>query len=230
MLRLGFSERWTNLIMTCVQLVTYSVIVNGTSVGHIHPSRGIRQGDPISPYLFVICVEALTSLLHHAELIEAITGVPSSLRGPRISHLFFVDDSLIFCKANFMEWRRVVKTLGIYEEGSGQKLNFQKMTIFFNRNTSQEWMRDILQLSELSEATRFDTYLCLPSLIGKLKMQAFQSIKERVGQKLNKWKVRFLSQAGKGILLKDVVQAISTYSMSVFLLPITLCKDLNRMM
>lgn len=78
-----------------------------------------------------------------------------------------------------------MKILGIYEEGSGHKLNFQKTAIFFNRNTSQEWRRDILQLFGLSEATRFDTYLGLPSLIGKSKLQALQSIKERVSQKLN---------------------------------------------
>lgn len=123
-----------------------------------------------------------------------------------------------------------MKILGIYEEGWGQKLNFQTMAIFFSRNTSQDQRSDILQLSRLFEATRFDTYLDLPSLIGKPKMQAFQSIKERVGQKLNNRKVRFLSQAGNEILLKAIVQAIPTYSMSVFLLPITLCKDLNRLM
>jgi len=72
--------------------------------------------------------------------------------------------------------------------------------------------------------------LGLPALIGKSKNQAFQSIKERVGQKLTNWKVKFLSQAGKEVLLKAVVQAVPTYSMSVFLLPTTLCKDLNRLM
>jgi len=70
----------------------------------------------------------------------------------------------------------------------------------------------------------------LPFLVGKSKLQAFDSIKARLGEKLNNWKVKFLSQVGKEILLKVVVQAIPTYNMSVFLLPVTLCKELNRMM
>lgn len=159
MLKLGFSAGWINLIMTCVRTVTYSIVVNGTPMWNIRPSRGIRQGDPISTYLFLICAEALSSLLNHAEMSVAITEVPSSLRGPRISHLFFVDDSLIFCKANSMEWRRVVKLLGIYEEGSGQRLNFQKNAIFFSRNTCQDKRREILQFFGLLEATRFLTHI-----------------------------------------------------------------------
>jgi ribonuclease HI len=82
----------------------------------------------------------------------------------------------------------------------------------------------------LTETNRFDTYLGLPALIGKSKLKAFNSIKEKVEHKLSNWKVKFLSQAGKEVLLKAVVQGIPTYSMSVFLLPASLCKDLNRLM
>jgi hypothetical protein len=130
-----------------------------------------------------------------------------------------------------VDWRWVLRIFGIYEAGSGrQKLNFQKTTIFFSCNTSQEKRIEILQLSDLVEANRFDSYLGLPFLVGKSKLQAFDSIKARLGEKLNNWKVKFLSQVGKEILLKVVVQAIPTYNMSVFLLPVTLCKELNRMM
>ncbi|XP_062162097.1 uncharacterized protein LOC133869155 [Alnus glutinosa] len=230
MLRMGFETKWVHLIMACVRSVHYSVLVNGNLVGDIRPSRGIRQGDPISPYLFLICAEVLSSLLTQAEQKGIITGVPTSPKGPKISHLFFADDSILFCKSNYVEWRRLLKILGIYEAGSGQKLNLEKTTIFFSRNTSLSRRAEILNLSGLTEARRFDTYLGLPALIGRSKNQAFQSIKERVGQKLTNWKVKFLSQAGKEVLLKAVVQAVPTYSMSVFLLPTTLCKDLNRLM
>jgi hypothetical protein len=72
-------------------------------VGLIILSRGIRQGDPISPYLFLICVEALSSLLHHAELTGVISRVPTFKKGPKLRSLFFANDSLIFCKANKVE-------------------------------------------------------------------------------------------------------------------------------
>jgi hypothetical protein len=117
-----------------------------------------------------------------------------------------------------------------YEAASGQKLNKEKTSLFFSRNTSPEKKQEIIQLSGFQATQRYDKYLGLPTLIGKSRSQAFKSIKDRVWNRLNNWKTKFLSQAGKEILLKAVVQAIPTYSMSVFQLPISLCKDINGMM
>jgi hypothetical protein len=201
------------------------VVVNGQSVGNIVPSGGIRQGDPISPYLFLLCIEALSSLLSQAVEAGVIIGVPSSPRGPRIA-----DDSLLFCKANSVEWRRIMRILEIYENGSGQKLNLQKTAILFSRNTCEAKRQEILSSSGFSEVERIDKYLGLPSFVGRSKIQSFNSIKDRVQQRLNNWKIKFLSQVGKEILLKAVVQAIPTYSMSLFLIPISLCRDIEGMM
>jgi hypothetical protein len=131
MIRLGFELRWVHLIITCIRSVTYSVVVNGNSVGNIRPTRGIREGDPISPNLFLLCMEFLSTLLFKEEQRGVLTGVPTSPKGPWLSHLFFADDSLLFCKANSVEWRRLMKILGIYEARSGQKLNLNKTSIFF---------------------------------------------------------------------------------------------------
>jgi hypothetical protein len=136
--KLGFDPRWIALIMECVKTVKYAVVVNGNPAGHIVPSHGIRQGDPLSPYLFLLCAEALSNMLHRAERKGIITGVPTSKKGPRINHLFFADDSLLFCKANLVEWRRLTRILDKYEGASGQKLNKEKTSIFFSRNTSEE--------------------------------------------------------------------------------------------
>ena len=103
MRRLGFHDRWVDLIMVCVQTVTYSVLINGVPHGHIKPTRGIRQGDPLSPYLFILCVKGLSNILHEAEREGKITGLPIAKGGTKINHLLFVDDSLLFCKANFVE-------------------------------------------------------------------------------------------------------------------------------
>jgi len=229
MLRMGFDVRWVYLIMQCVTSVQYSVIINGSPVGEIRPSRGIRQGDPISPYLFIISAEALSALIMRAERSGAISGVPSSPSGPKISHLFFADDSILFCKSNAMEWRRLMKILGIYENASGQKLYVNKTSVFFSHNTSLERRQEILRHSGLTETHRIDAYLGLPTFVAKSRMQAFQQIKEKVMNHLQNWKVNFLSQASK-VLLKAVVQAIPTYSMGVFQIPISLCKEINALM
>jgi hypothetical protein len=85
----------------CVRMTNYAVLVNGDPMGCIFSSRGIRQGEySISPYLFLICAEAFRSLLTWAEMMGRLAGVLMSKRAPRINHLFFVDDSLLFCKVN----------------------------------------------------------------------------------------------------------------------------------
>jgi hypothetical protein len=118
MRKMEFSKVWITLIMGCVSSVSYAILVNGQPVGHIKPSRGIRQGDPLSPYLFLLCAEALSALLTRAEKNGVLIGVPTSKKGPTLSHLFFADDSLIFCKANSVEWGRLTKILEKYEAAS----------------------------------------------------------------------------------------------------------------
>jgi hypothetical protein len=86
---IGFEERWIHLIMTCVKSVSYSVLINGQPYGRILPSRGLRQGDPLSPYLFLLAAEGLSSLLVKAEAGGRISGVPIAAGSTRLSHLFF---------------------------------------------------------------------------------------------------------------------------------------------
>ena len=92
LLRLGFQQLWVDLIMECVTSVSYSILVNGELEGVIYLSRGIRQGDPLSPYLFLFWVEGLNAILRIAATAEEIEGFSLCKRGPKITHLFFADD------------------------------------------------------------------------------------------------------------------------------------------
>jgi hypothetical protein len=228
--QMGFNGRWISLIMMCVKSVRYSILVNGNPCGLITPSKGIRQGDPISPYLFLICAEALSAMLSQANRDERLTGAPTSRRGPALSHLFFADDSLLFCRANLSQWNHLTSILQTYEEASGQKMNTNKTAIFFSRNTSSDDKEHIQRVAGIPTNQRYDTYLGLPALVGRSRTSAFKCIKERVWKRLQDWKLKFLSQAGKETLLKAVIQAIPTYCMGVFKLPKALCKEINSLM
>jgi hypothetical protein len=172
--------------------------------------------------------EGLSSLLVKAGQKGRITGAPIALGGGvRLTHIFFANDSLLFCRANFDEWGNLLKVLQAYELASWQKLNVGKTSIFFSKNTGGEFKAFIRSSAGIVVSSCYEKYLGLLALVGRSKMKTFEGIQSRVKNKLDGWKERFLSQAGKEILLKVVVQAIPTYSMSVFKLPKKLCGNLN---
>jgi hypothetical protein len=126
-------------------------------------------------------VEALNSQLIKVEGQGIIKGVSTSLKGPRINHLFFVDNNLLFRRATPYKWNRLAEILEVYERASGQLLNHDKTSNFFNHNTSDEVKEVILRLAGVPATQRYDKYLGLPALVGKSCIREFQSINQREG-------------------------------------------------
>jgi len=115
MRKLGFHERWIGLIMRCITTVSYSVLINGVAHGNIMPSRGLRQGDPLSSYLFLLCADGFSSLINKPIRRQAMSGLSICRGCPMISHLFFADDSLLFCKVSSQECQHLIDILRLYE-------------------------------------------------------------------------------------------------------------------
>lgn len=93
-------------------------------------SPGIRQGDPLSPYLFIMCAEGLSSLIKKYEEKQWLHGIKICRRALIISHMLFADDSYVYCKANTEEGLKVLELLNKYEAASGQKVNSKLVQIF----------------------------------------------------------------------------------------------------
>ena len=136
--RLDFLEGWLSKVIGCVTTPTFSVLINGKPYGHIQPSRGIHQGDPISPYLFLLCAKGFTSLLAKAELEGRIHGVAICRRALQVFNLFFADDSLLFCRASNNEAEEIADILHVYAKASGQSINLEKSSMLFITNTPCE--------------------------------------------------------------------------------------------
>lgn len=135
---LGFCTRWRDLVMKCVSSVSFSVRVNGQFSPIFKPPRGIRQGDPISPYLFLLCAEGLTCMLKGIGPQHISRGVRVSIHAPWISHLLFADDCLIFAPASKTSADRVASILSDYYRGSGQLVNKQKSANFSVRTSKMK--------------------------------------------------------------------------------------------
>ena len=150
-------------------------------------------------------------------------------KGARISHLFFGDDNLIFRRATVKECEEIQRVLQVYEASSGQQLNRNKTSLFFSHNTTNRVRETIKMMFDVQVIKPHESYLGLPSLVGMSKRNTFAKLKQRVSNKLARWKKKLLSSAGKEILIKTVAQAIPSYTMSCFKLPNTLCDELTGM-
>ena len=136
MQKLGFLDVWIERVMSYITTPSFSILVNGRPYGNIIPFRGIRQGDPLSPYLFLLCAEGFTSLLAKAEVDGIIKGVSICRRAPKICNLPFADDSLLFCHATQIEAEIINDILQLYAHASGQSIHLEKSSVYFSSNTT----------------------------------------------------------------------------------------------
>ena len=178
--KLGFDDQWVSVIMSCVRTIQYSVLLDGVPEGYIISSCGIRQGDPLSPYLFLLCAEGRSALLRQASISGRLRGIQTSRGGPWVSHLFFADNSLLFSHATIVDSERFMDILNLYEASSGQKINREKTAIFFSTNTPQAIRSSIQEFWGSRDVSNFDKYLGLPAMIGRSKKSIFHSLKARI--------------------------------------------------
>ena len=169
--KLGFSPIWINWIRLCITSASFSFLLNGSPFGCISPKRGLRQGDPISLFLFIIGSEVLSRLLFQGERTGSIKGLKIYKHCSAIHHLLFADDLFIFGKATLTEASSINLCLVKYCNWSGQSINAFKSSICFTKNAFPS--------SVISNIFPFNTnftksiYLGLPILMGNSKREAF---------------------------------------------------------
>lgn len=227
---MGFEEDIITLFMTCVMTARYKISHAGKEFGDIIPERGLRQGDPLSSYLFLVCMEGLSALIKNYESRGIIKGIKVARGAPTVSHMFFADDSYIYCCANKEEAGHVMNMLKTFEAASGQKINVDKSSVFFSRNVEINTKEGVLEILGFHEADENTQYLGLPNCMGRNKSAILGYLKNRVRTKIQSWDGKLLNQGGKEVLLKTVAQAIPNYALSVFLIPMEMCRDMEKMM
>lgn len=216
---IGFASRFIDIIMACVRTATMKVCWNGQASAQFIPSRGVRQGDPISPYLFVLCMEKLSHLISWE--VQNRKWKPMRMRrnGPQISHLFFADDLVLFCEASQEQMAEVKRVMTRFCAVSGHNVNMQKTRAFVSKRVHANRAMEPCRSLGISIAADLGKYLGVPLLHKRVTKVTFSPLVQNVQRKLAGWKGRFLSMAGRTALIRSMLMAIPYYQMQTLLLP-----------
>ena len=226
--KMGFGGRWLSWMKWCISIASFSVIINGSPVGFFQSSRGLRLGDPLSPYLFVIGMEVLSCLINRAVDGNYLSGIRvANGRGEdlAISHLLYADDTLIFCEDD-LEQLKLSWILMWFEAMSGLKINLAKSEII-----PIGPVNNLVELaSELGcNIGSFPTsYLGLPLGTKHKAMGVWDSIEERYRKRLAAWKTQYISKGGRITLIRSVLSSLPIYHLSLFRMPQKVCVRLER--
>ncbi|KAL9662694.1 hypothetical protein QQ045_027527 [Rhodiola kirilowii] len=221
----GCCEKFVDLIFRCISSPWFSMKWDGRRYGHFKSSQGLRQGDPLSPTLFVIAMEWLTKDINHAVSDGFIQGYSTGVGGRSITSLLFADDILIFtngCKKSVENLMAIVQDFCDY---SGQQLNNEKSFIFFPKKMRRARQKMLLDITKFHKGTFPITYLGVPLYTGCTKIDYFQSLEDKVRKRISGWMKNMLSFGGKIALIDSVLNSVGIHCMSILPIPITV---LNR--
>ncbi|RVW14627.1 LINE-1 reverse transcriptase-like [Vitis vinifera] len=211
MQKMGFGVKWREWIWSCISTVKFSVLINGEPAGFFSSSKGLRQGDPISPYLFIMGME----------------DPKGQGQAVNISHLLFADDAIVFCEARkddmtFLSW-----ILCWFEAASGLRINLAKSEII-----PVGEVEEILEMAvELGckVGQLPSTYLGLPLGAPNKAVSVWDGVEERMRWKLALWKRQYISKGGRIALIKSTLASMPLYQMSLFRMPRVVARRLEKL-
>lgn len=178
--------------MSCVTSTSFQIILNGDLSDSFNAHRGIRQGDPLSPYLFVLCMEKPSHLICTAVDIGRWKPFKASISGPAVSHLFFADDLVLFSEASNSQAKVLRKCIDAFCSLSGQSINYEKSMIYCSPNTRRRRARKISRIYGSPLTSDLGKYLGMPMIHSRITKHTYAGLIDKVQCRLASWKNNIL--------------------------------------
>ncbi|GKV45487.1 hypothetical protein SLEP1_g52559 [Rubroshorea leprosula] len=229
LLDFNLPQQLINLIMFSVTSVQLEILWNGEPLPPFTPQQGLRQGDPLSPYLFILVMEKLAQMIQSRVDSKAWKPFKLSRGGVSLSHLFFADDLMLFAQASREQMDVILDCLTQFARSSGLVLNLQKSKLFLSSNVHATVANLLSTRSGISLTSNLGTYLGIPISHGRHSHRNYKYILEKMQTKLSNWKGAHLSLAGRRVLIQSVTTSIPSYTMQAILLPKATCDAIDRL-
>ncbi|KAJ4791253.1 RNA-directed DNA polymerase (Reverse transcriptase) [Rhynchospora pubera] len=224
----GFPPIFIAWIKGCITSASFAILINGAADGFITPSRGLRQGCALSPYLFILCMDVLNRMLQFKQQNGLISGLSIARGAPPISSLMYADDLIICGIATPQEVSQLRTTLSDFCTMSGQLIGIDKSRIWFSKRTSSDLRNYCMNSFQAVQGGNNQVYLGVPILTSSCSH--YNYLLDKIDAKLSNWKARMLSQAAKLVLLKTVIEPMLLYSMGAGYIPDSILQKINLKM
>ncbi|RVW16209.1 Transposon TX1 uncharacterized 149 kDa protein [Vitis vinifera] len=224
----GFSPRWRKWMSGCLSSVSFAILVNGSAKGWVKASRGLRQGDPLSPFLFTLVADVLSRMLMRAEERNMLEGFRVGRNRTRVSHLQFADDAIFFSNSREEELQTLKSLLLVFGHIFGLKVNLNKSSIY-GINLDQAHLSRLAEMLDCKASGWPILYLGLP-LGGNPKSCGFwDPVVERISSRLDGWQKAYLSFGGRITLIQSCLTHLPSYFLSLFKMPATVAAKIERL-
>ncbi|GKV29684.1 hypothetical protein SLEP1_g38589 [Rubroshorea leprosula] len=228
MMRMGFCATWREWIQECLNSSSVSILINGSPTNQFPVNKGIRQGDPLSPFLFVIVAEGLNGLMSSAVDKERYKGVGIGNGDAMVTHLQFADDTIFFGDATEDNIRVIKCIVRTFELVSGLKINFGKSQLI-GVGVDQNWSAKMAYQLCCKEGKLPFKYLGIPIGGNHRRKAMWQPMVESVRKKLASWKGRYLSMGGRITLINSVLSSLPVFLMSVYVIPKGIIQSIDKL-
>ncbi|CAN0887943.1 Putative ribonuclease H protein At1g65750 [Linum grandiflorum] len=228
MRKMGFPDRWIDWVRACITSPSFSILVNGEASGYFQSSRGLRQGDSLSPFLFILVMDILTVIIGVLKESNDIEGfyMNEETRIGEVTHLMYADDTILFCEASRSQVRGVLAALIVFQSITGLKVNLNKCSIAtVGQVDNPQGLADILGCSVENFPC---SYLGLPLGSRAVSWTLWEPVVHRVRNRLETWKAKHLSFGGRLVLIKSVLSSLPIYFLSNFRAPISVIKVIEK--